>query len=273
MQNKNESLSKGEKAAFLAGTVMIAAVIISTFALPAVKKSSLEKENAPDSSSSPKKNSSPKISPQELQKQMLSSPVPLVIDLRSAEEYYTEHILDSVRISPEELLTSDKVRGANHLVLVANNGNDELLTQAYAQLTKDDSPKSTVELAGGLMAWKNNQLPLITYGDPTSFSDQAKVHYLTAEELRSTLTENPSSLFLLDIRPSESFAAGHLEGAHNIPLEELELRRGEIPSDKAVVVLAENELFEFQAAVQLYDMRMLSAYVLKGALPGMGNGR
>ena len=98
MQNKNENLGKGEKLAFIGGLAMIALVIISTFALPAIKKNSSAENPGATSAGTEKKDSIQKISPKELQNLMLSSAAPLVVDIRSTEEYYTEHILDSVRI-------------------------------------------------------------------------------------------------------------------------------------------------------------------------------
>jgi rhodanese-related sulfurtransferase/DNA-binding transcriptional ArsR family regulator len=40
---------------------------------------------------------------------------------------------------------------------------------------------------------------------------------------------------LVDVRPSEEFDAGHIEGALSIPLEELDQRRGELPDDCEIV--------------------------------------
>jgi rhodanese-related sulfurtransferase len=40
---------------------------------------------------------------------------------------------------------------------------------------------------------------------------------------------------LIDVRPSEEFEAGHIEGARSIPLEELEQRLAELPSDREIV--------------------------------------
>ena len=40
---------------------------------------------------------------------------------------------------------------------------------------------------------------------------------------------------VLDVRPSEEFAAGHLPGAVNIPIHELEKRLGELPKRKEVI--------------------------------------
>lgn len=41
---------------------------------------------------------------------------------------------------------------------------------------------------------------------------------------------------LLDVRPREEFSEGHLEGAVNIPFEELEERWYELPRERMVVV-------------------------------------
>src|SRR5256885_3352220 len=40
---------------------------------------------------------------------------------------------------------------------------------------------------------------------------------------------------LVDVRPAEEYAAGHIEGARSIPIEELESRLAELPADHEVV--------------------------------------
>ena len=40
---------------------------------------------------------------------------------------------------------------------------------------------------------------------------------------------------LVDVRPEEEYAAGHIEGARSIPLSELERRLAELPDDREVV--------------------------------------
>jgi rhodanese-related sulfurtransferase/DNA-binding MarR family transcriptional regulator len=40
---------------------------------------------------------------------------------------------------------------------------------------------------------------------------------------------------LIDVRPAEEFAAGHIDGARSIPLDELEQRLAELPADREIV--------------------------------------
>ena len=40
---------------------------------------------------------------------------------------------------------------------------------------------------------------------------------------------------LVDVRPTEEFEAGHIDGARSIPIEELEERLAELPADREVV--------------------------------------
>jgi rhodanese-related sulfurtransferase len=41
---------------------------------------------------------------------------------------------------------------------------------------------------------------------------------------------------LVDVRTPDEFAAGHIEGAINIPIDELDARKGELPKDKDIVL-------------------------------------
>lgn len=58
---------------------------------------------------------------------------------------------------------------------------------------------------------------------------------------------------VLDVRPPEEYAAGHIRGAINVPLTELTRRLHEIPSDKEVVAYCRGPycLLAFEAVTQL----------------------
>jgi rhodanese-related sulfurtransferase/biotin operon repressor len=73
---------------------------------------------------------------------------------------------------------------------------------------------------------------------------------------------------VLDVRPPEEFAAGHLPGAVNIPVHELEKRLGELPKRKEVVAYCRGPycLMSYDA-VQLLRKRGLKARRLENGLP------
>ena len=58
---------------------------------------------------------------------------------------------------------------------------------------------------------------------------------------------------VLDVRPPEEYAAGHIRGAINVPLAELTRRLHEIPSDKEIVAYCRGPycLLAFDAVTQL----------------------
>ena len=59
------------------------------------------------------------------------------------------------------------------------------------------------------------------------------VETIGREELLERLASG--DVVLVDVRPQEEFAAGHIEGARSIPLAELERRLAELPPDREVV--------------------------------------
>ena len=61
----------------------------------------------------------------------------------------------------------------------------------------------------------------------------ADVDMIDREELIERLSRG--DVVLVDVRPREEYEAGHIEGAHSIPLEELERRLAELPPDAEVV--------------------------------------
>ena len=60
-----------------------------------------------------------------------------------------------------------------------------------------------------------------------------EVEEVGREELIERLRRG--DVVLVDVRPAEEFASGHIDGARSIPLDELERRIGELPADAEVV--------------------------------------
>jgi rhodanese-related sulfurtransferase/predicted transcriptional regulator len=73
---------------------------------------------------------------------------------------------------------------------------------------------------------------------------------------------------VLDVRPREEYAAGHVPGAVNIPIHELERRLAELPKRKEVVAYCRGPycLMSYEA-VQLLRKKGIKARRLKDGLP------
>jgi rhodanese-related sulfurtransferase len=59
------------------------------------------------------------------------------------------------------------------------------------------------------------------------------VEAIGREELRERMRRG--EVVLIDVRPGEEYAAGHIEGARSIPIDELDERLAELPPDREVV--------------------------------------
>jgi rhodanese-related sulfurtransferase/DNA-binding transcriptional ArsR family regulator len=90
---------------------------------------------------------------------------------------------------------------------------------------------------------------------------------VTREELARRL-EDGGELVVLDVRPAEEHAAGHLPGAVSIPLPELRRRLRELPRDREIVAYCRGPFCAFaHEAVALLTDAGLTARRLEDGLP------
>ena len=89
---------------------------------------------------------------------------------------------------------------------------------------------------------------------------------MPAAELLAAREARPVTV--LDVRPPEEFAAGHVPGAVNIPIHELEKRLAELPRRKEVVAYCRGPycLMSYDA-VHLLRKKGLKARRLQDGLP------
>lgn len=59
------------------------------------------------------------------------------------------------------------------------------------------------------------------------------VEAIDRDELRTRMRRG--DVVLVDVRPSEEFDAGHIDGARSVPIDELDERLAELPADREVV--------------------------------------
>ncbi len=90
---------------------------------------------------------------------------------------------------------------------------------------------------------------------------------VSAEEGESLL--KVPRVWILDVRSYEEYASGHLPGAYQIPVQDLSLRRQELPADKAIpiFVYCRTGKRSAQAENLLTEWGHIEVYTLKGGLP------
>lgn len=64
-------------------------------------------------------------------------------------------------------------------------------------------------------------------------TDRASLEAVSLPELQRRMRDG--AVVLLDVRPAEEFAEGHIPGARNIPLSELQARLRSLPKDREIV--------------------------------------
>lgn len=89
---------------------------------------------------------------------------------------------------------------------------------------------------------------------------------VSRDELEGKLARN--GIYVIDVRPSVEYDAGHLPGAVRMPIEELPERLHEIPRDRPVIAYCRGEYCLFaDEAVTLLREHGIPAARLKGGWP------
>lgn len=96
-------------------------------------------------------------------------------------------------------------------------------------------------------------------------------------EVQRMSKEKPDKVLLLDPRPADRFAEGHLPGAVNVPLERIPLERGTLPpalsSPKYVIVYGDNpgDAYAIAAVKRLLRAGQGGARLFTGGLSEWNN--
>jgi rhodanese-related sulfurtransferase len=100
----------------------------------------------------------------------------------------------------------------------------------------------------------------------TFLQDRTRLQAVGAQELLHRLSDD--QIILLDVRPAEEYAAGHLPQARSIPVTELEARLAELPVDREIVAYCRGPYCVFaDEAVALLRTRGYSARRLEQGIP------
>ena len=100
----------------------------------------------------------------------------------------------------------------------------------------------------------------------TYLTNRDALEPVCAEELLAKTRDG--DVVVLDVRPEQEYKAGHIPGAHSVPLERLEAYLEEIPEDQEVVAYCRGPYCVFSdEAVELMRSRGYRARRLEEGLP------
>ncbi len=83
------------------------------------------------------------------------------------------------------------------------------------------------------------------------FNERDSLEPITRKELLKRTREG--LVTVLDVRPPEEYAAGHVPGAVNLPLKDLKKRLGELPKDQEIIAYCRGShcILAFEAVAEL----------------------
>ena len=137
--------------------------------------------------------------------------------------------------------TVDALAAAAGLNLTTASAHLQTLKQAGLVATRRDGTRIFYRIAGSdvldllvrARALAAARLPDVRSARDAYLGDDPAIAAVDHNELVRRL--RAEELTLVDVRPELEYAAGHLPGAVNIPVEQLEARLGEVPADREVV--------------------------------------
>ncbi len=200
----------------------------------------------------------PAVSSQELNALINSTEPIMIIDTRSKELFEKGHITSSYHIDSADISTI-----ANQIVLITQDGNEDLIMSQYRSLS---TSKKVYNLEGGINMWSNNGFHLISSNPVVDFSSQSKVQFIEPRDFDAIIkdTQKLANTVIIDTRRLGNFTDGHVSTALNIPLIELEYRYKEIPHGKSLLVYSANDELSFHAGLLLYELGFINVKTMRG---------
>ena len=176
------------------------------------------------------------VSTQELQAKTSAAPPArwkfALIDARTRVEYEENHIAGAIGCpaSQTTALLPKLVKDKSRELIFYCNGPKCTKSQKAARAAIALGYRNVLEYNEGMPAWSTANLPLA--GKPLPPVEMLSV---TPESLKARM-DSPERPVVVDVRDAVEFAALHVAGTINVPLDELEKRSREIPAGELVVM-------------------------------------
>jgi len=206
------------------------------------------------------------ITASELNEKIMSREKIILLDPRDSASFEKNHIEGSINISDENSKeTLDKLNKDDFIVIIGYDYEKKKDEASLAENLNKSEFKNFKALSGGITGWAQEGNQMISGGDKESAIDWSKIDQIIPEQLKLAI-DNNYPVFIIDTRKSFLYASGHIPKAVNIPIEELEQRKSEIPISKEILVYGATADDDFKASVKLNDMGYLATFTLQGGL-------
>ncbi len=148
-----------------------------------------------------------------------------LLDVRDATSFGAAHIAGSVNVGLEGQFAAwaaQMFSGTDHLIVVAQD--EESARESRLRLARTGLEKVDGYLDGGISAWREEGLKITS------------VPQIDVAQLHDRLAEN-ARMQIIDVRTGLEYETGHVPGAVNIPLDQLETSIAAV-SGPAIVICA-----------------------------------
>src|SRR5665647_64551 len=230
-------------AGFIGFFLILVVALVTIFRSNLSSKENLAEIKSMDSSGEVSAVEKQAIEAKDLMQKIIQKENMVILDIRSTEEYRKEHLADSLNIPFVNLEESVASLPKDKTYILLDDDYAESSLLAIQRLSENEIT-NTFYLKGGFSGWKAQYNPTISSGDPNSFVDQSKVKYIKSDKLKELLTQDPK-LLIIDVRSAEAFQVGHIKGAVNIFLEDLEKNKTKIPMSQKIVLYDNDGLWAF----------------------------
>ena len=176
------------------------------------------------------------VTTHELQAKTSASPAArwnfALIDARTRVEYEENHIAGAISCpaSQATAMLPKLVKDKSRELIFYCNGPKCTKSQKAARAAIALGYRNVLEYNEGMPAWSTANLPLV--GKPLPPVEMLSV---TPETLKTRM-DSPQRPVVVDVRDAVEFAAMHVAGTINVPLDELEKHARQIPAGELVVM-------------------------------------
>lgn len=147
-----------------------------------------------------------------------------IIDLLAQTENTVENLAEKTNLSIASVSQHLQVLRQAQLVKVRRVG-----TYAYYSL----SDKEVLHVWHSITQLAQSHLVEIQHLLDTYIAERSSLEPITADELVTRLEEG--TVILVDARPADEYAAGHIPGAQSMPVDNMEAHIDDLPRDREII--------------------------------------